>query len=101
MNLTLPRDLEDLVAKRLSTGGYADVEDVLRRALETQDALERWTSEETRAIEAHLEAGFQRAERGQLVDGDSARREMQEMKREWVVARSPSEQIRTHAARVS
>lgn len=38
MEFTIPPDLEMLVNKRLSSGGYASVEDVLRRALEAQDA---------------------------------------------------------------
>jgi hypothetical protein len=34
--VNLPPDLETLVNKRLSSGGYASVEDVFRRALEAQ-----------------------------------------------------------------
>lgn len=34
MQLTVPPDLETLINKRLSSGGYANAEDVLRRALE-------------------------------------------------------------------
>jgi hypothetical protein len=45
MQLNIPPDLEMLINKRLSSGGYASVEDVLRRALEAQDAEESWTDE--------------------------------------------------------
>ena len=44
MQLSIPPDLET-IKKRLSSGGYASVEDVLRRALEAQDAEESWTDE--------------------------------------------------------
>ena len=37
MQVNLPPDLEKLVNKRLSSGGYSSVEDVFRRALEAQD----------------------------------------------------------------
>ena len=43
MQLNVPPDLETLINKRLSSGAYQSLEDVLRRALEAQDAEESWT----------------------------------------------------------
>jgi Arc/MetJ-type ribon-helix-helix transcriptional regulator len=83
MQLNVPPDLVTLINKRLSSGGYTNAEDVLRRALEAQDAEESWTDEERRALTAHIEEGFQQAERGQLIDGAQARREIQAMKDDW------------------
>jgi Arc/MetJ-type ribon-helix-helix transcriptional regulator len=83
MHVNLPRDLETLVNKRLSSGAYDSVEEVFRRALEAQDAEESWTDEERRALTAHIEEGFLQAERGQLIDGARARREIQGMKDNW------------------
>ena len=80
MQLNVPPDLETLINKRLSSGGYTNAEDVLRRALEAQDAEESWTDEERRALSADIEEGFQQAERGELIDGAQARREIQAMK---------------------
>ena len=82
-NLNVPPDLETLINKRLSTGGYESVEDVLRRALEAQDAEESWTEEERRALSAHVEEGYQQAQRGELTEGAQARREIQSMKDNW------------------
>jgi antitoxin ParD1/3/4 len=83
MQLNLPPDLEMLINKRLSSGGYESVEDVLRRALEAQDAQESWTDEERGALSAHIEEGYQQAERGELIDGAQARWENQAMKDDW------------------
>jgi Arc/MetJ-type ribon-helix-helix transcriptional regulator len=83
MQLTVPPDLETLINKRLSSGGYTSIEDVLRRALEAQDAEESWTDEERRALSAHIEEGYLHAERGELIDGARARREIQAMKDDW------------------
>jgi Arc/MetJ-type ribon-helix-helix transcriptional regulator len=83
MQLNVPPDLETLIKKRLSSGGYRDAEDVLRRALEAQDAEESWTDEERQALSAHIEEGYLQAERGELIDGPQARREIQEMKDGW------------------
>jgi Arc/MetJ-type ribon-helix-helix transcriptional regulator len=83
MQLTVPPDLETLINKRLFSGGYTDAEDVLRRALEAQDAEESWTDEERRALSAHIEEGYLQAERGELIDGGQARHEIQTMKDDW------------------
>ena len=83
MQLTVPPDLETLINKRLSSGGYANAEDVLRRALESQDAEESWTEEERRALSAHIEEGYLQAERGELTGGDQAKREIQAAKAAW------------------
>src|SRR6266436_8467122 len=83
MQLNVPPDLQTLINKRLSSGGYESVEDVLRRALEAQDAEESWTDEERRALSSHIEEGYVQAERGELIDGAQARREIQGMKDNW------------------
>jgi Arc/MetJ-type ribon-helix-helix transcriptional regulator len=88
MQLDVPPDLQTLINKRLSSGGYSSVEDVLRRALEAQDAEESWTDEERIALSAHIEEGYLKAERGELIDGEQARREIQAMKENWHRERS-------------
>ncbi len=88
MQVNLPPDLETLINKRLLSGAYSDAEEVLRRALEAQDAEESWTDEERRALSAHVEEGYQQAERGELVDGAQARREIDAMKEKWREGRS-------------
>jgi Arc/MetJ-type ribon-helix-helix transcriptional regulator len=89
MQVNLPPDLETLVNKRLSSGGYASVEDVFRRALEAQDAEESWTAEERRALAAHIEEGFLQAERGELMEDAQVRDEIQGMKDHWHQERAP------------
>ncbi len=83
MQLKISLDLEELIKKRLSSGGYTSVEDVLRRALEAQDAEESWSDDERRALSAHIEEGDLQAERGELINGAQARREIQFMKDGW------------------
>ena len=88
MQFNVPPDLESLVNKRLSTGGYASVEDVFRRALEAQDAEESWTDEERLALKSHIEEGYLQAERGELIDSAQARREIESLKDDWLQERS-------------
>jgi putative addiction module CopG family antidote len=91
MQLYIPPDLETLINKRLSSGAYSNAEDVLRRALEAQDAEESWTDEERRALAAHIEEGYQQAECGGLIDSAQSRREIQAMKEKWREGRSLTE----------
>jgi Arc/MetJ-type ribon-helix-helix transcriptional regulator len=90
MQLNVPPDLEALINKRLSSGSYISVEDVLRRALEAQDAAESWTDEERRALTLHIEEGYLQAERGELIEGAKAVREIQALKENWRKERSPA-----------
>ena len=90
MQLNLPPDLETLINKRLSSGAYSDAEDVLRRALEAQDAEDSWTDEERRALSAHIEEGYREAERGELIDEAQARQEILAMKEKWREGHSPA-----------
>ena len=83
MQLTVPPDLESLINKRISSGSFASAEDVLRDALEAQDAEESWTGEELRAVSEHIEEGYRQAERGELIESAQARREIQAMKEVW------------------
>jgi Arc/MetJ-type ribon-helix-helix transcriptional regulator len=83
MLLNVPPDLETLINKRLSGGGYASVEDVLRSALQAQDAEEGWTDDEHEALASHVECGYLQAERGELIDGEEAQRQIQAMKVHW------------------
>ena len=80
MQFNVPPDLEVLVQKRLSSGAYGSAEEVFRRALEAQDYEESWTEEERQELAAHIEGGFQQAERGELIGGEQARREIELMK---------------------
>jgi antitoxin ParD1/3/4 len=89
MQLSIPPDLEALIEKRLSSGAYTSVEDVLRQALEAQDTEESWTEGEREALSAHIEKGFEQAELGELIDAARAREEIQSMKDSWRQRRLP------------
>jgi Arc/MetJ-type ribon-helix-helix transcriptional regulator len=87
MQVNVPPDHETLINKRLSSGGYESVEDLLRRALQAQDAEESWTDEERRSLSAHIEEGYQQAQRGELIDSAQARHEIRALKDDWRLSR--------------
>jgi antitoxin ParD1/3/4 len=91
MQFNVPPDLETLINRRLASGAYESAEDVLRRALEAQDAEETWTDEERRALSANIEEGYLQAERGELIDGAQARCDIPGMKDSWRREHSPKQ----------
>jgi hypothetical protein len=52
------------------------------------EVVDNWTNEERAAATAHIEDGFLQAERGELIDGAQARREIQALKNDWRRTRS-------------
>lgn len=87
MHLQVPPDLESLINKRLSTGAYDSAEEVLRRALELQDAEESLSDETRQALSDRIEEGYLQAERGELLGGEEARAEIKVMKDGWRASR--------------
>ena len=80
MQFTVPPDVQDLIEKRLSTGSYANTEDVLRRALETLDAEESWTEEERHALDEKIERALEQVASGKVYGPDEARRKLAELR---------------------
>jgi Arc/MetJ-type ribon-helix-helix transcriptional regulator len=76
MQLTVPPDLEALVQKRLATGAFANVEDVIRRALETLDAEESWTGEERSALDEKIDRALEQVAAGRVFGPEEARRRL-------------------------
>jgi Arc/MetJ-type ribon-helix-helix transcriptional regulator len=90
MQLTVPPDLETIINKRLSSGGYSSAMEVLRRDHQAQDLEESWTEGKRQAHAAHIDKGYLQAERGELTDADAARSEIQTMKEAWRLLRRRS-----------
>ena len=80
---------EKLMHSAAKQGRDADelVQDVLARYLADEarffEAVDSWMDDEQRAAMSHIEAGFLQAERGDLLNGAQARREIQGMKNNW------------------
>ncbi len=72
MNISLTKELEELVQRKVESGRYTSASEVVRaglRLLEQEDELR-----ETRlaAVRAEVRASIDQAERGELVDGEEA-----------------------------
>jgi Arc/MetJ-type ribon-helix-helix transcriptional regulator len=60
----------------LATGAFANVEDVIRRALETLEAEESWTAGERRTLDEKIDRTLEQVPAGQVYSPEEARRKL-------------------------
>ena len=82
MQITVPPELESLIQKRLSSGVYASVEDVLRQALEAQEFEEDWLRENREAIEAKIDRAIDQIAAGRVYGPEEGRQKLAAMRAE-------------------
>ncbi len=88
MTIDLKPEQQRVIDLAVKSGAYANPSEVLDQAFEIireQLDLEDWMLEQKGPIAAHIEQGFAQAERGQLIDGETAvetlrRRRLQRLK---------------------
>ena len=95
MEVHFPPDVQEkLVHSAAKQGRDADelVQEVLARYLADEarffEAVDSLTDEDRQAAMSHIEEGYLQAERGELIDGAQARREIEGMKDHWRHTRS-------------
>ncbi len=79
MAITLRPEDEQLVREALRSGAYQSSDEVIERALELLRERDAWLADHR----AKIEEGYAAARRGELVDGDQVRSQMQQKKRAW------------------
>jgi Arc/MetJ-type ribon-helix-helix transcriptional regulator len=75
VTINLKSEQQRVIDLAVRSGAYRDSGEVLDQALAIigeQVELEDWMLEQREAVAAHIEMGFAQAERGELVDGDTA-----------------------------
>lgn len=90
MKVELKPEDEQLVQKRLQSGVFHTVDEVIHAALSSQDAEEEWLQENRSIIEAKISRGIAQLDSGQGTSGDLARARLQERKSEWLANRKRS-----------
>jgi antitoxin ParD1/3/4 len=73
MTLSLPADLERIVAAEIATGRYSSAEEVVREALVALEERDGNRSPELEAFDKELRRRLARMDAGDLVDGADAR----------------------------
>jgi antitoxin ParD1/3/4 len=80
MKIELKPEDEQLIQKRLQSGAFHTVDEVIHDALSSQDAEEEWLQENRSMIEAKIARGLAQLDSGEAVSGDLARARLQERK---------------------
>ena len=80
MQFNVPPDLQPLVEKRLSSGEYANAEEVFRRALEVLEAEETWSDEERRALDEKIDRALEQVASGNVYGPEEAQRRLAVMR---------------------
>lgn len=83
MTITLQPEDEQIIQKRLQSGAFSSVEEVIHRALESLDALEGWLQANKDAVAEKISRGIAQLDRGEGMPGDVARKRLQEKKAAW------------------
>ena len=83
MTITLAPELEALIQKRLESGVFQDVEDVLWQALESQDAEAAWLLLHQREVSEKIDRAIAQADRGEGMTPEESRAWLEEQKAAW------------------
>jgi antitoxin ParD1/3/4 len=83
MTIHLSPELERLIRQDIERGPYETVDEFVERAVQMLHDQEEWLSENRTHIAAKIEEGYAAAQRGELIDGDQVRAQLEERKREW------------------
>jgi Arc/MetJ-type ribon-helix-helix transcriptional regulator len=94
MKIELNPEDEQLIQKRLQSGAFHTVDEIIHDALTSQDAEEDWLEENKEAINAKISRGLAQLDSGEGISGDVARARLQERKAGWLSA-SVHDRLRT------
>ena len=80
MTIELKPEDEQLIQRRLQSGGFATVQQVIHHALQLQDAEEAWLELHKREVGENIERAIAEFDQGGGIPGSAVRRRLQEMK---------------------
>jgi antitoxin ParD1/3/4 len=84
MTVQIKPEDEKLIEKRLQSGVFRSVEEVIHDALASQDAETEWLVENQGAISDKIARGIAQLDRGEGVSGEVARARLQQRKADWL-----------------
>ncbi len=87
IDITKP-ELEDLIRKRLETGAFQTIEEVIEDALASQNAEAEWLMANKENINDRISGALDQLDRGEGISGDVARARMQQRKKAWLADRT-------------
>ena len=80
MTIEITPKVKALIQKRVASGAFQDIDEVIYRALESQDAEEAWLALNQREVSDRLELAMAEFDRGEGIPGSEVRQRLQELK---------------------
>ncbi|HWZ30316.1 MAG TPA: hypothetical protein VNX18_03230 [Bryobacteraceae bacterium] len=90
MAIQIRPELEALIEKDVARGPYRSAAEFVEEAVQRLHADEDWLAGNRKEIAGKIEEGWAAAERGDLMDEDEVRRDLEEKKRAWLATRPPT-----------
>jgi len=84
MDIHLRPELEEIIKQDVERGRYQSVDEFVEHALSLLHEQEAWLADHRSEIAAKIEQGYAAAQRGDLIDSEEVRSELQRKKRTWV-----------------
>jgi antitoxin ParD1/3/4 len=78
MTIHLKPELEALIKEDVERGPYQSADEYVAQAVQMLHAQEQWLADNRADIAAKIEQGYAQAERGELVDGEEAFRQLRQ-----------------------
>ncbi len=73
MTIQLTPEDEKLIQKRLQSGTFHSIEEVIHDALAAQDSEAEWLSDQQESIDAKIARGIAQLDRGEGIAGEAVR----------------------------
>ena len=83
MTINLRPELEKLIQQDIERGSYKSVDEFLERAIKMLHEQEEWLETNRHDITAKIAEGYDAARRGELIDSDQVRAQLQNKKAAW------------------
>jgi len=81
MEIHLRPELADLIKQDVQRGSYKTVDEFVERAVSMLHEQEVWLAQNRAEIGARIDEGYAAAQRGELIDADTASSKLQQLKR--------------------
>ncbi|HEY7334246.1 MAG TPA: hypothetical protein VH639_05125 [Bryobacteraceae bacterium] len=90
MTIHLKPELERLIQKDVERGAYESMDEFLERAVHLLHDQEEWLAANREGTRAKIEEGYASSQRGDLMDDEDVKAEMESKKRAWRAVRRPT-----------